>query len=109
MSVARVRALAGLKDALPRSFTQISWRMCVVMGQRKPEATSPSAICRQRSERVPFGSSIEMRLPPICGMTQGTELQNVNERIGDFRVIWFWPFLSSREKGALFWQGTSGK
>jgi hypothetical protein len=54
MSVARVSALTGLKDALPRSFTQISWRMCVVMGQRKPEATSPSAICRQRSDRIPF-------------------------------------------------------
>src|SRR5215469_11273906 len=27
----------------------------------------------------------------------------------DFRGIWFWPLMSSKEKGALFWQGTSGK
>ena len=34
--VARVRALRGLKAMLPRSFTQMSWRIRGRMGQRSP-------------------------------------------------------------------------
>ena len=62
----RVSALTGFKEALPRTFTQISCRIRVVTGQRKPEAISASAIWRERSERVPSGSPRVMRFPSMC-------------------------------------------
>ena len=43
-SVAPVSALIGLNATLPSSLTQISWRICVVIGQRNPAAISASAI-----------------------------------------------------------------
>jgi hypothetical protein len=64
--VARVSALTGLNDMLPSSFTQISWRMRVVIGARRPPAISASASCRQRSERDPSGSPIDSRFPSTC-------------------------------------------
>ena len=62
-SVAPVSALIGLNATLPRSFTQISWRIRVVMGQRNPAWPSASARRRTRSEREPSGSPSEIRAP----------------------------------------------
>ena len=73
-SVAPVSALIGLNAMLPSSLTQISWRMCVVMGARSPAATSASAMFRQRSERAPSGSPIEIRLPSMWRMTPGSTI-----------------------------------
>ena len=68
-SVARVSALIGLKAAFPRIFTQISLRIRVVTGARRPDLISASAIRRLRSERVPSGSPSEMRLPSVSIFT----------------------------------------
>ena len=68
----RVSALMGLKATLPRIFTQISLRMWVVTGQRKPEAIKASAMLRERGERVPSGSPSEMRLSSVCRTTPGS-------------------------------------
>ena len=70
-SVAPVSALTGLSEALPSSLTQISWRMRVVIGARRPPAISASAICRQRSERLPSGSPSVRRLPSTWRITPG--------------------------------------
>ena len=43
-SVARVSALKGLNATLPSSFTQISWRMRVETGARRPAAIKSAAI-----------------------------------------------------------------
>ena len=70
--VARVSALIGLNAAFPSSLTQISCRMRVVTGQRRPAAMSASAIALHRSDRVPSGSPSEMRLPSVCLITPGS-------------------------------------
>ena len=42
-------------------------------------------------------------------MTPGTELQNVNERIGDFRVVWFVAFREFQGKRCSFLAGNQGQ
>ena len=64
-SVPPVSALIGLNAMLPRSLTQISSRIRVVIGQRKPAAASVSAIRLARSDRVPSGSPMLKRFPSV--------------------------------------------
>jgi hypothetical protein len=70
--VAPVSALIGLKAVFPSSLVQISPRICVVMGQRKPALMSACEMARQRPERLPSGSPMEKRSPDTCRTTPGS-------------------------------------
>jgi hypothetical protein len=63
--VARLNALMGLNATLPSNLTQISFRMRVVTGQRRPDAIKASAIERALSDRLPSGSPSEIRFPSV--------------------------------------------
>src|SRR5260370_11163256 len=78
-SVARVRALMGLKATLPRILTQISVRIFCVTGQRIPALMSAVEMALQRSDRDPSGSPRERRVAlvwrgePRAGSSGGQE------------------------------------
>jgi hypothetical protein len=55
-SVARVRALMGLKHRLPHSLSQISLRMSPSTGASNPPCSSALAKRTQRSDTLPMGS-----------------------------------------------------
>ena len=70
-SVSKVSALMGLKERLPQSFTQISFRMRRT-GARRPAAMKALASAFTRSVLSPDGSPRMKRLPARCWITPGS-------------------------------------
>ncbi len=69
--VARARALMGLKEMLPSSFSQMSPRRSGSTGHFSPPARIASLNARQRAETSRPGSPIENRVPSTCRTTPG--------------------------------------
>lgn len=69
--VARVSALIGLKEMLPRSLIQISLRSSASTGHLSPPARMASLNSLVRGESDRSGSPMENRVPSRCRTTPG--------------------------------------